>query len=94
LPGFDYNPVGEGKGGGGVSLCQLILIMWPQAVRQMRGVGRGRGERRADMEQIAAHSNPRSSFSSSFSPLCVQRGFDEKTLLSAVQYTIHIYYSA
>ncbi len=27
-------------GGGGVSL-QLILITWPQAVRQMRGVGRG-----------------------------------------------------
>jgi hypothetical protein len=29
-----------GGGGGRVSL-QLILIMWPQAVRQMRGVGRG-----------------------------------------------------
>ncbi len=26
---------------GGVSLRQLILIMWPQAVRQMRGEGRG-----------------------------------------------------
>ncbi len=29
-----------GWGGGGVSL-QLILITWPQAVRQMRNVGRG-----------------------------------------------------
>ncbi len=28
------------EGGGGVSL-QLILITWPQAVRQMRGVGGG-----------------------------------------------------
>jgi hypothetical protein len=30
------------EGGGGVSL-QLILIAWPQAVRQMRGVGGGEG---------------------------------------------------
>ncbi len=32
-------------------------------------------------------SNPCSSFSSSFFPLCVRRGFDEKILRSAVQYT-------
>ncbi len=34
---------GRGWGGGGVSL-QLILITWPQAVRQMRGVGGEGGE--------------------------------------------------
>jgi hypothetical protein len=28
---------------GWVSLRQLILITWPQAVQQMRGVGEGRG---------------------------------------------------
>jgi hypothetical protein len=39
------------------------------------------------MGQITAHSNPYSSFSLSFFPLCVRRGFDEKLLLSAVQYT-------
>jgi hypothetical protein len=34
--------LGCGRGRrGGVSLRQLILIMWPQAVRQMCGVGRG-----------------------------------------------------
>ncbi len=74
-----------GRGGGGVSL-QLILITWPQAVRQMRGVG-GRGERRAGVGQITAHGDPCSSFSLSFFPLCVRRGFDKKTLLSAVPYT-------
>jgi hypothetical protein len=36
--------------------------------------------------QITAHSNPHSSFSLSFFPLCIRRGFDEKILLSAVQY--------
>jgi hypothetical protein len=36
--------------------------------------------------QITAHSNPHSSFSLSFFPLCVRRGFDEKILLLAVQY--------
>ena len=70
--------------GGGVSL-QLILITWPQAVRQMRGVG-GRGERRGGMGQITAHSNPYSSFSLSFFRLCVRRGFDQKILRLAVQY--------
>ncbi len=72
------------EGGGGVSL-QLILITWPQAVRQMCGVG-GRGERRGGMGQITAHGNPHSSFSLSFFPLCVRRGFDEKILRLAVQY--------
>jgi hypothetical protein len=46
----------------------------------------GRGERRGGMGQITAHSNPHSSFSLSFFPLCVWRGFDEKILHLAVQY--------
>jgi hypothetical protein len=74
-----------GGGGGGVFL-QLILIRWPQAVRQMRGVGE-RGERRVGVGQITAHGNPYSSFSLSFFSLCVRQGFDEKILISAVQYT-------
>jgi hypothetical protein len=47
-----------------------------------------RGERRGGLGQITAHSNPHSSFSLSFFPLCVLRGFDEKILHLAVQYTI------
>jgi hypothetical protein len=37
-----YNPAmgSMWEGGGGASL-QLILMTWPQAVRQMHGVGRG-----------------------------------------------------
>jgi hypothetical protein len=54
------------------------------------GVG-GRGERMGGMGQITAHGNPHSSFSLSFFPLCVQRGFDEKILHLAVQYTLHDY---
>jgi hypothetical protein len=30
-----------GGGGGGLSLSPLILITWPQAVRQTRNVGEG-----------------------------------------------------
>jgi hypothetical protein len=48
--------------------------------------GGGEGEKRGGMGQITAHSNPYASFSLSFFPLCVRRGFDEKFLLSAVQY--------
>ncbi len=48
--------------------------------------GGGRGERRVGVGQITAHGNPGSSFSLSLFPLCVRRGFDEKILLSAVQY--------
>jgi hypothetical protein len=53
----------------------------------MRGVGRGevRGEVRGDMKQITAHSNPYSSFSLSFFPLCIRQGFDEKIPQVAVQ---------
>jgi hypothetical protein len=39
------------------------------------------------MGQITAHSNPHSSFSLSFFPLCVRRGFDEKILHLAVQHS-------
>ena len=52
----------------------------------MHGVG-GREERRGGVGQITAHSNPYSSFSLSFFPLCVRGGFDEKILLSAVQHS-------
>ncbi len=75
--------MGGGGGGERVSL-QLILITWPQAVRQMRGVG---GGGRGGLAWETAHSNPCSSFSLSFFPLCVRQGFDEKILPSAVQYT-------
>jgi hypothetical protein len=48
----------------------------------MRGVGRGEvrggGGERGDIKQITAHSNPYSSFSLSFCPLCIRRGFDKK----------------
>ena len=47
----------------------------------------GKGERRGGVGQITTHSNPHSSFSLSFFPLCVRRGFDEKILHLAVQYT-------
>jgi hypothetical protein len=39
------------------------------------------------MRQITANSNPYSSFSLSFFPLCVRRGFDDKILHLAVQHT-------
>ncbi len=44
-------------------------------------VGGGRGGK----EQITAHSNPCPSFSLSFFPLCIRRGFDEKIPHVAVQ---------
>ena len=49
-----------------------------------------RGERRGGMGQITAHSNPHSSFSLSFFPLCVRRGFDEKILHLAVQHSLYV----
>jgi hypothetical protein len=39
--------------------------------------GEGGGSWRGDMKQITAHSNPRSSFSLSFYPLCIRGGFDK-----------------
>ena len=52
--------------------------------------GSWRGER-GDMKQITAHSNPYSSFSLSFYPLCMRRGFDEKIPHVAVQNRRHDY---
>ncbi len=49
------------------------------------GGGKLEGEGRGDMKQITAHSNPYSSFSLSFFPLCIRRGFDEKIPHVAVQ---------
>jgi hypothetical protein len=46
------------------------------------------------MGQITAHSNPHSSFSLSFFPLCVRRGFDEKILHLAVQHRRIFLFSA
>ncbi len=45
----------------------------------------GGGEGKGGMKQITAHSNPCFSFSLSFFPLCIRRGFDEKIPHVAVQ---------
>ncbi len=50
----------------------------------------GGGEGRGGMKQITAHSNPCSSFSLSFFPLCIRRGFDEKIPHVAVQHKIPV----
>jgi hypothetical protein len=69
--------------GGGLSLGPLILITWPPAVRQTRNVGKvgggggEKGERRNVLLQITAHSNSCPSFSLSFCPLCIRRGFNK-----------------
>ncbi len=52
--------------------------------------GGGREERRGGVGQITAHSNPYSSFSLSFFPLCIWQGFDEKILHLAVQYSLKV----
>jgi hypothetical protein len=49
------------------------------------------GGRRGGMEQITAHSNPYSSFSLSFFPLCIRQGFVEKLPHVAVQHNTHLY---
>ncbi len=79
-----HNPMG----GGGLSLSHLILITWLQAVQQTRNVGGegggGDGEE-GDLEQITAHSNSHSSFSSSFCLLCIRRGFDKNFACSSAE---------
>ncbi len=51
--------------------------------------GEGEGEGKVVEQQTGALGNPRSSFSSSSSSLCIRRGFDKNfTLGSAVQYRI------
>ncbi len=65
-----------------------VLITQPQAIPQARGVcgGGGEGEGEVVEQQTGALGNPRSSFSSSSSLLCIRRGFDKNfTLGSAVQ---------
>jgi hypothetical protein len=66
-----------------------VLITQPQAIQQARGVcggGEGEGEGKVVEQQTGALGNPRSSFSSSSSSLCIRRGFDKNfTLGSAVQ---------
>ncbi len=55
---------GRGWGGGGVSL-QLILLTWPQAVRQMQGAGRG-GGRGVTLDKRVMFALLPSAFSSPF----------------------------
>ncbi len=58
-----------------------VLITQPQAMQQARSVcggGEGEGEGEVVEQQIRALGNPRSSFSSSSSSLCIRRGFDNK----------------
>ncbi len=72
------------RGGGGVSL-QLILRTWPQAVRQMRGVGGGGEEGWRGIDNSS--KQPLFLFLLVFLSALCPAGFDEKILLSAVQYT-------
>jgi hypothetical protein len=74
-----------GGGGGGRSLPSANPYN-VAAGGATDGGGEGGGERMGGAGQITAHSNPHSSFSLSFFPLCVRRGFDEKILHSAMQY--------
>ncbi len=72
-------------GGGG-----CVLITQPQAIQQARGVfgggGEGEGEEKVVEQQTGALGNPRSSFSSYSSLLCIRWGFDKIfTLGNAVQ---------
>jgi hypothetical protein len=66
-----------------------VLITQPQAIQQPHGVcggGEGGGEGKVVEQQTGALGNPRSSFSSSSSSLCIRQGFDKIfTLGSAVQ---------
>ncbi len=74
-----------------------VLITQPQAIQQARGVFgglEGEGEGKVVKQHTGALGNPRSSFSSCSSSLCIRRGFDKNfTLGSAVQYLIFIFYT-
>ncbi len=72
--------MGEGVWGGGLSIVLLILINIA-AGRCNGAQGGGGGGRQGGggcSQQIATHNNLYSSFSLSFCPLCIRRGFDEK----------------
>ncbi len=79
---------GGGREGGGLSSSPLILITWPQAVRQTRNVGKRGGGGGGDLQQITAHSNSCPSFSLSFCPLCIRRGFDKNFARSSAEQTL------
>jgi hypothetical protein len=70
-----------------------------QQTRNVGGKGEGGGEkreRRGCLWQITAHSNLYSSFSLSFCPLCIQRGFDKKFARNGaeqLQCTLVVWYS-
>jgi hypothetical protein len=51
-----------------------------------RGGGEVGVEEGGDLQQITAHSNPHSSFSSSFCPLCIRRGFDKNFARSSAEH--------
>ncbi len=51
--------------------------------------GRWREGERGGMKQITAHSNPHSSFSLSFCPLCIRQGFDKNYARSRAE---HLYF--
>ncbi len=78
-----YNPAMGSMwvGGGGRSLPSAN----PDNVAAGGATDARCGEGRGDMKQITAHSNPYSSFSLSFFPLCIGQGFDEKIPHVAVQ---------
>jgi hypothetical protein len=63
-----------------------VLITQPQAIQQARGVcggGEGEGEWEVVEQQTRDLGNPRSSFSSSSSSLCIRWGFDKNSTLGS-----------
>ena len=89
MPGSGYNPVGGVCGEGGLPPpANPDNVAAGGATDARCGEGRVRGGERGGMKQITAHSNPHSSFSLSFFPLCIRRGFDEKIPHLAVQHKL------
>jgi hypothetical protein len=98
LPGFGYNPVGGGGGcgGGGGDLPPPAnpdnVAAGGATDARCREGGSWRGEG-GDMKQITAHSNPYSSFSLSFCPLCIRRGFDKNFARGCAEQLLCIVFS-
>ncbi len=67
-------------GGGGVSLLPVNPdnVAAGGATDARCGEGGSWRWERSGMKRIKGHSNPYSSFSLSFCPLCIRRGFDKK----------------